>query len=166
MDRTILVSLNGHPQPYRLDEAAYGRLTAWLDGAARRLQADPDREEILADLERSVGDRLAALTGGTDRIVNAAEMDTILDAIGTVDGGVEPPPAEDAPRPKRKLQRIRKGQEIAGVCNGIAEYSQIGVDWVRTVFVLATLVTAGAFAIVYIVLAFVLPVADPEPARR
>ena len=166
MDRTILVSLSGHPQPYRLDEAAYGRLTAYLDRAARRLRADPDRDEIVADLERGVGDRLAAVTGGTDRIVGATEMDAILEAIGSVEAGVELPPADDEPNRKRKLQRIRKGQEIAGVCNGIAEYSQIGVDWVRTVFVLATLVTAGAFVIVYIILALVLPVADPEPARR
>jgi phage shock protein PspC (stress-responsive transcriptional regulator) len=64
----------------------------------------------------------------------------------------------------RRLYRIREGQEIAGVCNGLAEYSELRVDWVRTLFVLGTLVPAGWLGLVYIALALILPVyARPEP---
>ena len=59
----------------------------------------------------------------------------------------------------RRLKRVREGQQIAGVCTGLAAYSEIDVDWVRTVFVLGTLVTAGVLGIVYIAMAFILPVA-------
>src|SRR5690349_24953831 len=84
MERTMLITLTGHPEAYRLDEAAYTRLSGYLDRAARRLQADPDREEITGDLERPVGDRLAAPTGGPERIVTAAENDRFLEDIGAV----------------------------------------------------------------------------------
>ena len=44
----------------------------------------------------------------------------------------------------------------------LAEESRICVDGVRALFVLATLFLAGAFALVAIVQAFALPVADPS----
>ena len=164
----MLITLTGHLEPYRLDEAAYARLSGYLDRAARRLQADPDREEIVGDLERSVGDRLSARAGEGDRIVTAAEIDAILEDIGAVDmgeradrwGDPEPPPA------KRKLTRVKEGQEIAGVCTGIAAYTEIRVDWVRTVVVLATLFSGGVFLLVYIALAVLLPVVPTAPVRR
>ena len=69
----------------------------------------------------------------------AAEMDGILEAIGAVD---------------------------TGVCNGIAAYSELGVDWVRTGFVLGSLVTGGRLVVVYIALALILPVAPTRDAVR
>jgi phage shock protein C len=66
---------------------------------------------------------------------------------------------------KRKLTRIKEGQEIAGVCTGIAAYTEIRVDWVRTVVVLAAVFTGGLFMLVYIALAVLLPVVPSAPVR-
>lgn len=165
MDKTILVGLNGHTERYRLDASAYDRLRRYLDRAAVRLNDDPDRDEVLGDLERSIGDRLAALPESGDRIVSAADVEGILDEIGAVDTGTGPVPDEDGKAPRsRRLQRIREGQQVAGVCTGLASYAEVDVDWVRTGFVLGTLVTAGLLGLVYIALIFILPVA-PKPAR-
>ena len=167
MDKTILVRLGGQPTQYRLDEAAYDRLSGYLDRARRRLADDPERPEVLADLERSVGDRLAAVVGTDDRTVTAAEMDGILEAIGVVDTGTDAGPEPDDAKPrKRRLMRIREGQQVAGVCNGIATYSELGVDWVRTGFILGSLVTGGVLVVVYIALALILPVAPTRAAAR
>jgi phage shock protein C len=160
MDKTITISLSGHAGPYRLDEDAYDRLARYLDRAASRLSDDPDRAEVLGDLERSVGDKLAALLGSGDRLVTAADIDGILEEIGAVDTGHDPGTYEAGPRPRaRRLHRIREGQQLAGVCNGLAAYADLPVDWVRTGFVLGTVVTAGIFGLVYVALAFILPVA-------
>ena len=167
MDKTILIRLGGHPTKYPLDEAAYDRLSDYLDRAARRLQDDPDRAEVLADLERSVGERLAAAVGAEDRSITASEIDGILEAIGAVDTGTEPAPEPDDAKPrKRRLMRIRQGQEVAGVCTGIAAYSELDVDWVRTGFILGSLVTGGVLVVVYIALALILPVAPTREAVR
>ena len=160
MEKTISIRLRGHDGQFRLEEVAYERLSRYLDRAAARLEDDPDRAEVLGDLERSVGDKLAALLGSDDRLITATDIEGVLDAIGAVDTGREPvageAPARDRPR---RLKRVREGQQIAGVCTGLAAYSEIDVDWIRTLFVLGTLVTAGVLGLVYIAMAFILPVA-------
>jgi phage shock protein PspC (stress-responsive transcriptional regulator) len=171
MDKTIVISLSGHPEQFRLRDDAYDRLTGYLDGAASRLRDDPDRAEVLGDLERSIGDKLAAAIGSEDRLVTRADIDRVLEAVGTVDTGREPEREEpdDRPRPRR-LRRIKEGQWLAGVCTGLADYSDIRVDWVRTLFIFATLLTAGGFALVYVAMAFILPVSatreSPDLGRR
>jgi phage shock protein PspC (stress-responsive transcriptional regulator) len=164
VDKTISISLSGHPEQYRLEQAAYDRLSRYLDRAAARLQDDPDRAEVVGDLERSVGDKLALLLGSDDRLVTAADIDGVLEEIGAVDTGRDPGPEVTGPPPRRRLQRIREGQQIAGVCTGLADYAQVDVDWVRTVFILGTLVTAGILALVYIAMVFILPVAATHEA--
>jgi phage shock protein C len=168
MDKTITISLTGHAGGYRLAEAAYDRLATYLDEAAARLPDDADRSEVLGDLERSIGDKLAVLLASGDRLITATDIGGVLDEIGAVDTGHEPARSDDddaRPRPRR-LQRIREGQMIAGVCNGLAVYSDLRVDWVRTIFVFATIFTAGGFALVYLAMAFILPVAAPDSAYR
>ena len=173
MDKTIDIGLSGHATRYRLHEDAYDRLSAYLDGAAARLQDDPDKTEVLGDIERSVGDKLAALLGTEDRIVTAVDIDGVLEQIGAVDTGREPTAddgrgAGDPPRPTRppgrRLHRTREGQMIAGVCSGLAEYAEIDVAWVRTLFVFAAILTAGLWLLVYVAMAFILPVASTNEA--
>lgn len=157
MDKTITINLTGHAHGFRLDQPAYDRLARYLDRAATRLQDDPDRAEVLGDLERSIGDRLATVVAAGDRLLTADDIDDVLDEIGMVDTGREPA-ADDRPAPRRRLRRIREGQVIAGVCNGIAAYSEIDVDWVRWTVVLGTIFTGGFLGLVYIALVLILPV--------
>ncbi|HEY8169002.1 MAG TPA: PspC domain-containing protein, partial [Candidatus Limnocylindrales bacterium] len=110
------------------------------------------------DLERSVDDKLIALLATDDRVITAAEIDGVLEQIGTVETGTEPVTEAAAAPPKRRLRRTKEGQWFAGVCNGLAEYSEISVDWVRTLFIFGTFLTGGLLAVVYIAMAFVLPV--------
>jgi phage shock protein C len=171
MDKTIVIGLTGHAERYRFDQDAYDRLARYLDRAASRLPDGPDRAEVLGDLERSVGDKLVVLLGSVDRVVTAPDIDGILDEIGAVDTGDDPVDEEAGPRLRgRRLYRIRDGKNIAGVSTGLAEYAHLDVGWVRTGFVLGSLGTAGILGIVYIALAFALPIVDragmrPRPRR-
>ena len=165
MDKTISIALTGHPEQFRLDQAGYDRLSRYLDRAARRLPDDEDRIEVLGDLERSIGDRLAALIASGDRLISADEIDDVLDDVGAVDPGPqdtrsEPGADDDVPRPRRRrrLRRIKEGQEWAGVCNGLADYAEIDVDHVRWGFALGAIFTGGLLLLVYIALIFILPV--------
>lgn len=105
------------------------------------------------------------MLGPEDRVIAASDIDAILEEIGSVDTGL-PPDRDDgaAPPRSRRLRRIREGQQIAGVCTGLAAYSDIDVAWVRTVFVLGTIVTVGFLGLAYIALAFILPI--DQAARR
>lgn len=159
MQTVIQISLSGHSTSFQLDEDAYKALNAYLDRARARLGRDPDRDEILRDLEQSIGDRLVSLLRGEPRIVSRREIAAILDQVGVVDpnnGDAAPGPAP-AGRPRR-LCRIEEGKWFFGVCQGLAAYSSIAVEWVRAIFVIVTVFTGGLPILIYLVLMFVLPV--------
>ena len=165
MHRVIDVSLEGQATPFHLNEDAHDALSRYLDDARSSL-TDPDEAEVIDDLERAIGTRLAERLGESDRVLTLKDVDGVLAAVGPV-GSPDDRPARSEPgrTPRhRKLYRIRQDQWFAGVCQGIAAYTDIGVDWVRTIFIFATLVTAGLFTIVYLALAFILPVIPTREA--
>ena len=57
---------------------------------------------------------------------------------------------------EKKLYRIKEGQQVAGVCGGVAEYFNLDVTIVRLIWALVS-VFAGAGIVAYIVCAFVIP---------
>src|SRR4051812_10594881 len=87
MDKRILITLTGHAEPFRLGEDASARLTSYVEQATTRLSADPDGTDIVADLERSIGDRLSALPGSHHERVSLAAMVRILEDVGSVETG-------------------------------------------------------------------------------
>jgi phage shock protein C len=58
---------------------------------------------------------------------------------------------------QRKLVRSIKDKMIGGVCGGIAEYFGWDSTPIRIVWVLATIFTAFAGVIVYIILLLIMP---------
>jgi phage shock protein PspC (stress-responsive transcriptional regulator) len=169
MQRVIVVAFDGHTDPFRMHEDADAGLRRYLDDAAARLAGDPDRAEVIADLERSIASRLAERRGSEDRILAVADVEAVLADVGPVgagEGTAGIATGSPAPRPRgrRRLVRIREGQWIAGVCTGLAAYSEIDLDWVRTIFLLLTVLTAGLLIFVYVALALILPVVPTKAA--
>jgi phage shock protein C len=93
MKTAISVDLGG--ASYSLDEDAFLTLHAYLDRAAERLGEHPDRDEVLAGLERSIGGKLAR-GGERSAPIGAAEMAAILREVGKVDGPRLAPERADA----------------------------------------------------------------------
>ncbi len=165
MHKVINIDLVGSANPYRLHEDAYDALDRYLDHARSRLADDPDQAEVMSDLERSIGAKLTDRLGSDDRILTVGDISVVLDEVGSVGADDGQPAAVIADRPRRRrLHRIREGQQIAGVCTGLAAYSEIDVDWIRTVFYALALVTAGLFFLVYLVIAFKLPLVPTREA--
>ena len=159
MQTVIQISLSGHATSFQLDEDAYRSLQAYLDRSRSRLGRDPDRDEILHDLEQSIGDRLVNLLHGESRIVSRKEIDAILEQVGAVDPSTGDGAAAPAqPERPRRLCRIEEGKWLFGVCQGLAAYSSIAVEWVRAIFVIVTVFTGGIPILIYLVLMFALPV--------
>lgn len=61
----------------------------------------------------------------------------------------------------KKLRRSAKDNKIAGVCGGIAEYIGIDPTVIRVLFAVSVLFGGAGFWI-YIILAIVMPKADPD----
>lgn len=62
----------------------------------------------------------------------------------------------------KTLKRVPKKGQIAGVCAGIAEYFDLDVTIVRIIFVVLALMPGGMMVIIYIILAFILPVDESD----
>ena len=60
----------------------------------------------------------------------------------------------------RRLERSTTNRVIGGVCGGIGEYLEIDATLVRIFFVVATVVTAGAFFLAYLAGLVLMPLPD------
>ena len=61
MQKVITINLNGNA--YQVDEAGYAALVAYLEGAERQLEDNPDRAEIIADLEQAIAEKCRRFLG-------------------------------------------------------------------------------------------------------
>ena len=158
MKTVIQVSLSGHSKTFQLEEDAYQALQAYLERARSRLKRDPDHEEVLRDLEQSIGEKLAQSLRSENRVVSRKEVEVVLEEVGAVNAG-NGDAADTGPfgRPRR-LCRLEEGKWIFGVCQGLAAYSGIAVEWVRAIFVIVSVFSGGIPVLIYLVLMFALPV--------
>jgi len=176
MQKVTIIELNGNA--FHVDEGAYGQLHDYLERAAAKLAADPDKAEIMADLEQAIAEKLRKFLGPNKNVVSAAEVAQVVAEMGPVESNASadptaaagasagtpggPQPAQDstAASAHKRLYQIREGAWISGVCNGIAAYFGIDVTLVRVVFVALTILTVGAWALAYIAMMFVIPYAQ------
>ena len=170
MQKVISINLNGNA--YQVEEGGYDALIAYLQTAQQQLRDNPDRAEIVADLEQAIAEKCRRYLSGHKTVIAAGEVDAILAEMGPVDGAGPAAGADGtsdraraAAGAPRRLYRIADGAMIAGVCNGIGAYIHVDPTIVRIVFAGLLLLTKGAFAFVYLVLAFVLPQANTSEER-
>lgn len=172
MQKVISINLNGHA--YQVDEAGYDALRDYLDGAERTLAGNPDRREIVADLEQAIADRCQQVLGPHKSVVAAADVEQIIKEMGPIEapgvteeseaGSSREPAAAAAPRPRR-LYRVPEGAMIGGVCSGLAAYLGLDATLIRFGFVIAALLTKGAAVIGYVGMMFVIPEAKTAEQR-
>jgi phage shock protein PspC (stress-responsive transcriptional regulator) len=174
MNTVIIINLNGNA--FHLEEQGFQSLRSYLERAQAQLKDNPDKTEIVADLEQAIADKCAHFLRPHKNVLSAAEIAEVLQQMGPVQtdgaqpaGGSAPNAAFEEPRsqaqnstgsaPKR-LYQIREGAMFSGVCNGLAAYFKIDVAIVRVVFVVLALLTWGAWILVYIGMMLVIPFAN------
>ncbi len=158
MERVVTINLNGNP--YQLEEPAYDALRAYLERAQTALADNPDKAEIIRDLEQAIADKCANYLSPGKSVVSTDEMARILEEMGPVEGEREAPPrgeGEDFSGPRKRLYRIRDGAMIAGICSGLAAYLNIDVTVVRLLTIVGGLITGGWLLLAYVIAMFMIP---------
>ncbi len=74
MNKVITINLGG--TAYQLEEGGYDVLRNYLETATARLQGNPDRDEILSDIERAIAEKFRALLGSYKTVVVASRGPT------------------------------------------------------------------------------------------
>ena len=183
MNKVITINLNG--VAYQLEEDGYEALRAYLDSAARRLEVNPDKDEIIADIEQAIADKFRAVLGVNKTVVVTKEVEGVIGEMGPVEDASAPAagsPAADraaaagaqaGPRAAapgepgaspRRLFKIRDGAMVGGVCNGLAAYFGIDVTIVRILFALLAF-TYGAGLLLYVLMMIILPSATTSAEK-
>jgi phage shock protein PspC (stress-responsive transcriptional regulator) len=148
----------------QFEEAAYTRLEAYFAEAASTLEGNPDRAEILADLEQAVADQCARRMRPNQSVIAMNELVPALEEIGAVQvPGAASAPEQPPREASRPLQQVSEGALISGVCQGLAQYFGLDVTLLRVVAVLLLFVTGGAMIPVYLILMLLLPFAPLRP---
>ena len=166
MQATISIQLDG--AKFALDEGAFLALRSYLDRAAAQLGKHPDRDKVIAGLERSIAAKLARRVPAEEGAIGRAEMIAALKEVGRVDGPSLDDTASSAAAKlgrfaSRRLYRLREGQQIAGVCAGLAAFAEVAVGIIRLIFILGAVFSGGIGAAIYVILMFVMPIAHTEP---
>lgn len=163
MERVVTINLAGNP--YQLEEPAYDALRAYIARAEAALAANPDKAEIVRDLQQAIADKCNVYLSPGKSVISHTEMARIIEEMGPVEGGAEPreePRAEQASYegPRKRLYRIKEGANIAGVCTGIAAYFDLDVNIIRLLFIIAAIATSGGMILIYIAMMFLIPSAN------
>ncbi len=160
MNKIIGINLNGNA--YQLEEPGFTALSAYLAEAKDHLAANPDQQEIMADLEQAIADKFQRFLSAHKSVVTESEVMTVIGEMGPVYGDDTKTESDSEPQaagPKR-LYRVVEGEIIGGVANGVAAYLNVDVVIVRIIFVLLTIITTGGFIFAYILAMIFIP-----PAR-
>lgn len=95
MNTVIIVNLNGIA--FHLEEPGFQTLRAYLDRAQSQLAANPDKSEIMSDLEQAIADKCSHYLNSHKNVLTAAEIDDVVRQMGPVQSESASPPPGDAP---------------------------------------------------------------------
>src|ERR1700723_2907844 len=82
MNTVIIINLNGNA--FHLEEPGFHSLRAYLERAQEQLKDNPDKTEIMADLEQAIADKCAHFLRPHKNVLTAAEIDGVLKEMGPV----------------------------------------------------------------------------------
>src|ERR1035437_9742525 len=106
MNRVITINLNGIA--YQLEESGYEALRTYLDNAARRLDGNPDKDEIMADIEQAMADKFRAVLGANKTVVITKEVTEVIAEMGPVEGDG----ADDQTRSEEHTSELQSRQYL------------------------------------------------------
>ncbi len=164
MNKVISTHLGG--KSYQVEEPGYDALRAYLEEAARHLAENPDKTEIMRDLEQAIGEKCSRHLSAHKDVVTTAEVETILIEMGPVSGEEQPKTGNGEQKDAHKrLYLMHEGAVIGGVAAGIAAYLNVDVTIVRIIFIALTVFTGGGFILAYIAAMILIPYAHTSEQK-
>lgn len=159
MKKTLTVNLGG--TVFSIDEDAYELLGLYLERIEGYFAGNPDKLEIMNDIEVRIAELLSRDGHSLTRSVTVNEVEEVIKIMGEPEefsGATESEtePSVEYGRTRRRIYRDVDRRVLGGVCSGISAYLSIDVVWVRIIFVILALV-AFSGVLVYLLLWIVIP---------
>ncbi|TRZ41086.1 PspC domain-containing protein [Robertkochia solimangrovi] len=167
MNKTININLAN--TFFHIDEDAYQRLQHYLDAVKRSFANTQGKDEILSDIEARIAELFSERLEHERQVITMKQVDEIIAIMGQpedymVDEEIfsdEPgQSSEYTTKSAKKLFRDPDNKYVGGVCSGLGYYLGIDVLWVRLIFIITTIVSAGFGIIAYILFWVLVPEAS------
>lgn len=172
MNKILNINLGGYA--LTIDDDAFEYLHAYLESIRRRFSESEGRDEIISDIETRLGELITSSMGARN-IVTHADVESAIAIMGKPeDFGAEPIDNQrrmgSSPsggiRTGKRLMRDEETAIVGGICSGLSAY--FGVEdpvWMRLIFVLLTIVSAGFWIPAYLLLWILVPAARNAAER-
>lgn len=164
MNKTVNINLAGIF--FHIDEDAYLKLHRYLEAIKRSFTDTQGQSEILADIEARIAELFYERIQNDRQVIGLKEVDAIIAIMGQPeDYLMDDEFFEDGPNrstdrknaSSKKLFRDTDSSYIGGVAAGLGHYIGIEAIWVRLIWTLLALGSAGTFVFIYILFWILVP---------
>ncbi len=183
MNKVLNINLGGYA--ITIDDDAHQYLEAYLDNIEKRFHDSEGRKEIMEDIERRMGEIISSNLGSRS-IVMLPDVESAVQVMGKPEdfgeapetsgaatssgaGGSAQNTTSDKPpliKTGKKLFRDPQEKVVGGVCSGLSAYFGITDPiWMRILFVLLAVISAGFWIPAYILLMMIVPEAKTAADR-
>ena len=165
MNKTVNINLAN--RLFHIDEGAYIKMQRYLESVKRSFANTTGSDEILADIEARIAELFYEKLENERQVVTQKEVDAVITIMGQpedyiVDEDIFEDESQStknrthAKRP-RTLYRDTDQKYVAGVSSGLAHYFNIDPLWVRLLWIVMAIASAGSFLLVYGLLWLLIP---------
>ncbi len=158
MKKTLTINLGG--VVFHIEDDAYYALDTYLEGLKKKFATDPDRDEIIQDIEQRIAEIFRQNMKKADEPVTFEMVEEAKQTLGSAndiaDEEEEIPHASKSNNGKRLYRDSEKGV-FGGVCAGLSPYMNIDLTLLRIIFVVLLFASSFTFFFVYLVLWIAVP---------
>lgn len=152
---------------FTMEDDAYIRLKEYLKRFESTISDKKEAEEIMEDVEARVAEIFQKEMKFTNQVVDMKLVQTAIDHLGEVENNSDGNKTQNSERNQNSYsERYTQGDKrfhrdidnkmVAGVCSGLAAYTNIDVTIIRVIFA-ALSFAYGTAILIYIILWFVAP---------
>lgn len=145
---------------FTMEDDAYYRLKEYLKRFEETISDKQEAKEVMEDVEARVAELFQKEMRFPNQVVDMSMVQVVIDHLGEVDSQEEYPTygTDDKGYTKgsKRLYRDIDEKMAAGVCSGLAVYTNIDVTIIRIIFVVVAFLY-GTSILVYLVLWIVMP---------
>jgi phage shock protein PspC (stress-responsive transcriptional regulator) len=159
MKKTISVNIKG--LNFIIEEDAYETLQNYLKRLEAALQSVESAKEIIEDVELRIAELCSEVIATRKQVIEEDDIRSILNKLGEPEQFIEEQEHTEAQqqteeRSEKRIFRDTDKGMIAGVCAGIASYTNLDIVIIRAIFV-AFLIFGGFGVPLYFVLWIIIP---------
>ncbi len=177
MKTTVNINING--QSFIIDDNAFQQLSVYLNNIKSRFKNDLEAKEVIEDIEARIAELFITSSATKRAVVSIEQVEQVIKKLGKPedifmeDEGADAntyahehaSPSSQSTRGNARLFRNPDDKKVSGLLSGLSAYFGISdPSWLRIIFVVLCIVSAGTLAIplvvIYIGLSAILPVAN------